>query len=137
MEGGLSLPAELRSDLRRVDGVAEVVARPVGNEPDQAMVVRKVGAHLLGEEFEELMEQLEVGEFGVAADVVGLPFLSLLQNRPDRLGVVIDVEPFAHLGAAAKDRERLQMEGVLDHAGNELLGVLVGAIVVAAVRDGG
>ena len=49
--------------------------------------------------------------------------------------VVLDVEPVAHVQAVAVDRQRLVLEGVGDHQRDQLLGKLVGAVVVAAARD--
>ncbi len=49
--------------------------------------------------------------------------------------MVLDVEPVAHVAAVAVDRQAAALDGVEDHQRDQLLGELVGAVVVRAVRD--
>ena len=66
----------------------------------------------------------EIRPLVVAADVVSLAELALAQNRPERLGVVADVKPVAHVHAVAVNRNRFPREHVLDDDGDELFGKL-------------
>ena len=52
-----------------------------------------------------------------------------------RARVVLDVEPVAHVGAVAVDGERLFLERVEDHQRDQLLGEVVGPVVVGAIGD--
>ena len=51
--------------------------------------------------------------------------------------MVLDVEPVAHVAAVPVDRQALPLDRVQDHEGDELLGELVGAVVVRAVGEEG
>ena len=51
--------------------------------------------------------------------------------------MVADEEPVADLEAVAVDRERLGLQGVREHEGDEFFGELQGAVVVGAVGDEG
>ena len=69
-----------------------------------------------------------------AADVVGLAGPPTLQDRGQRAGVVLDVQPVAHVGAVAIDRQRLALQRLQDDQRNELFREVVGPVVVGAVR---
>jgi hypothetical protein len=58
-----------------------------------------------------------------------------LDQRLDRLGVVVDVEPVTARLTFAVDRERLVAESLDDEARDDLLGMLAGAVVVERARD--
>ena len=70
------------------------------------------------------------GQLVGAADVVDLPGLALLEHGVDRGAAVLDVEPVADLHAVAVDGQRVAGERVEDAERDQLLGVLVGAVVV-------
>ena len=63
------------------------------------------------------------------------PGAPLREHEQDAGAVVLDVEPVAHVAAVAVDRQRLALERVQDHERDQLLGELVRAVVVRAVRD--
>lgn len=50
--------------------------------------------------------------------------------------MVVDIEPVADVEAIAMDSEPLALGAAMDHAGDELFRVLVGAIVVGAMGNG-
>ncbi len=99
-------PAELVLELGGVDGVALVVARPVGHEGDQLAPGPRRGPQLV-EHVADGLDHLEVGALVAAADVVLLAEPARGQDGPQRAGVVLDVEPVADVVAAAVDRQRL------------------------------
>ena len=80
------------------------------------------------------MDDIEVRLLVPASDIVGLPHPSGLEDPADGGGVVLYIEPVAHLLAIAIDGERLAGESVVDDQGNQLLREMVGAVVVGAVR---
>jgi len=127
LEFRLRLPAELRVDLRRVDGVAAVVALAVSDVLDEVFGV----AELL----EDGLDDVDVGALIVAADVVDLADAALLQDQVDGMAVVLDVEPVADVLAVAVDRQLLVGQRVDDHQRDELLREVVRAVVVRAARD--
>jgi hypothetical protein len=69
----------------------------------------------------------------VSADVVGRAGLALFQDQSQGAGVVVDIQPVAHVVALAVDRQRLAFQRVEDHQRDELLGKVIRAVVVGAV----
>lgn len=122
-------PAELAPELGRVDGVAAVVAGAVG-DPVEVLGVAPHGR-------EDHAEHGNVVPLAVGADEVGLPQPALREDVPDGRGVVLGVDPVADVLAAAVELGADAVDDVGDLPGDELLHVLVGAVVVGAVGDRG
>ena len=127
LELRLRRPAEFRVDLRRVDGVAAVVALAVGDVLDEVFGLTEL--------LEDGLDDVDVGALIVAADVVDLADTALLQNQVNRMAVILDVEPVADILAVAVDRQLLVGQRVDDHQRDELLREMVRAVVVRAARD--
>ena len=122
-------PAELSLQLRRVDGVATVVARAV---PHPVEVVGILAHHL-----EDHAQHRDVVLLAVGADEVGLSHAALREDGPHGRRMVLGVNPVAHVLALAVELGAHAVDDVRDLARDELLHVLVGAVVVRAVRDRG
>ena len=122
-------PAQLALELRAVDGVAAVVAGAVGNPVE----VLGVAAHGL----EDHAQDGDVVLLAISPDEVGLPHAALGEDVPDGRGVVLGVDPVADVLAAAVELGAHAVDDVGDLPGDELLHVLVGAVVVGAVGDRG
>ena len=122
-------PAELALELGRVDGVAAVVAGAVG-DPVEVLGV-------LPHRLEDHAQDGDVVLLPIGADEVGLPHAALGQDVPDGRGVVLGVDPVADVLAAAVELGAHAVDDVGDLPGDELLHVLVGAVVVGAVGDRG
>ena len=122
-------PAELALELRAVDGVAAVVAGAVGDPVE----VLGVAAHGL----QDHAQDGDVVLLAICADEVGLPHAALGEDVPDGAGVVLGVDPVADVLAAAVELGADAVDDVGDLPGDELLHVLVGAVVVGAVGDRG
>ena len=122
-------PAELALELRAVDGVAAVVAGAVGDPVE----VLGVAAHGL----EDHAQDRDVVLLAVSSDEVGLPHAALGQDVPDGRGVVLGVDPVADVLALPVELGAHAVDDVRDLPGDELLHVLVGAVVVGAVGDRG
>ena len=122
-------PAELALELRAVDGVAAVVPGAVGDPVE----VLGVAAHRL----EDHAQHGDVVLLAVGSDEVGLPHPALREDVPDGRGVVLGVDPVADVLAAAVELRADAVDDVRDLPGDELLHVLVGAVVVGAVGDRG
>ena len=122
-------PAQLALELGRVDGVAAVVAGAVGDPVE----VLGVAAHRL----QGHAQDRDVVPLAVGADEVGLPHAALGEDVPDGRGVVLGVDPVADVLAAAVELGAHAVDDVGDLPGDELLHVLVGAVVVGAVGDRG
>ena len=122
-------PAQLALELGAVDGVAAVVAGAVGDPVE----VLGVLPHCL----EDHAQHGDVVLLPIGADEVGLPHPALGEDVPDGRGVVLGVDPVADVLAAAVELGADAVDDVGDLPGDELLHVLVGAVVVGAVRDRG
>lgn len=122
-------PAQLALQLRAVDGVAAVVAGAVGN-PVEVLGV-------LSHRLEDHAENGDVVPLAVGSDEVGLPHAALGQDVPDGRGVVLGVDPVADVLALPVELGAHAVDDVGDLPGDELLNVLVGAVVVGAVGDRG
>ena len=123
------LPAELAPQLGRVDGVAAVVA---GAVLDPIEIVGVLTHHL-----EDHPEHRNVVLLPVCADEVGLARAAFGEYRPHGRAVILGVDPVAHVLARAVELGAHAVDDVRYLARDELLHVLVGAVVVAAVADGG
>lgn len=122
-------PAELALELGGVDGVAAVVAGAVG-DPVEVLGV-------LSHRLEDHAQDRDVVLLAICADEVGLPHAALGEDVPDGAGVVLGVDPVADVLAAAVELGADAVDDVGDLPGDELLHVLVGAVVVGAVGDRG
>ena len=122
-------PAQLALELRAVDGVAAVVSGAVCDPVE----VLGVAAHGL----EDHAQHGDVVLLPIGADEVGLPHVATGEDVPDGAGVVLGVDPVADVLAAAVEPGAHAVDDVGDLPGDELLHVLVGAVVVGAVGDRG
>ena len=122
-------PAELALELGGVDGVAAVVAGAVG-DPVEVLGVLSHG-------LQDHAQDGDVVLLAVGADEVGLPHAALRKDIPDRGAVVLGVDPVADVLAAPVELGAHAVDDVRDLPGDELLHVLVGAVVVGAVGDRG
>ena len=122
-------PAQLALELRAVDCVAAVVAGAVG-DPVEVLGV-------LPHRLEDHAQDRDVVLLAVGSDEVGLPHVALGEDVPDGRGVVLGVDPVAHVLALSVELGADAVDDVRDLPGDELLHVLVGAVVVGAVGDRG
>ena len=122
-------PAELALELGRVDGVAAVVAGAVG-DPVEVLGVAPHGR-------KDHTQDSDVVLLSISSDEVGLPHAALGQDVPHGRGVVLGVDPIAHVLALPVELGAHAVDDVRDLPGDELLHVLVGAVVVGAVGDRG
>ena len=127
--GVLGLPAELAAQFGGVDGVAAVVA---GAVLDPIEVVGVLAHHL-----QDHAQDRDVVPLAVGADEVGLAHAALREDGPHGARVVLGVDPVAHVLALAVELGANAVDDVGDLARDELLDVLVGAVVVRAVGDRG
>ena len=122
-------PAQLALELRAVDGVAAVVSGAVC-DPVEVLGVAAHGR-------KDHAQHGDVVPLAVGSDEVGLPHAALGEDVPDGRGVVLGVDPVADVLAAAVELGADAVDDVGDLPGDELLHVLVGAVVVGAVGDRG
>src|SRR3989442_12607674 len=117
-QGMLPRPPQL-PDLVAVQGIAAVMARAVGDMPDQRQRLSK--------QLEDRLGHLLVGSLVAGAKVVYLSRLALLEHERNALAVVLHIDPIALLKPIAVERQWLILQGVRHEERDELLRVLVGA----------
>lgn len=122
-------PAQLALELGGVDGVAAVVAGAIG-DPVEVLGV-------LSHRLEDHAQDGDVVLLAICADKVGLPHPALGEDVPDGRGVVLGVDPVADVLALPVELGADAVDDVRYLPGDELLHVLVGAVVVGAVGDRG
>lgn len=121
--GGIAKCAQRRV----VEAVAAVVALAVLDPRD--LVPTRAAAVKQG------LRELDVGQLHVTADVVDAPALASLESKLDAAAVVVHVDPAADVPAIAVERDRQPVEEVSGKERDDLLGELVGTVVVGAPRD--
>ena len=125
----LRRPAELGAQLGRVDRVTAVVARTVLHPIERVLV--------LPHHPQDHAQHGDVVLLAVRADQIRLADTALRQDRPHAAGMVLRMDPVAHVLAIAIQLRAKTLEDIRDLARDELLHVLVRAVVVRAVGDGG
>ena len=122
-------PAQFGPELRGIDRVTAVVARTVLDPVER---VFRLSHHL-----QDHAQHGDVVLLTVRADQVGFADPALGQDGPHAAGVVLGVDPVAHVLALAVQLRTDALENVGDLARDELLHVLVRAVVVGAVGNRG
>src|SRR4051812_11780605 len=87
------------------------------------------------EEAADLAHDVDVSALAVAAYGVRLARSSTCGDRAQRSGVVVHMEPVAHVFTVAVYRQRLFAERALNRERNQLFGKLVRTVIVRAVAD--
>ena len=122
-------PTQFGPELRGIDRVTAVMARTVLHPVERVLV--------LSHHLQDHAKHGDVVPLAVRADQVGLADPSLGQDRPHAAGMVLGVDPVAYVLAPAVQLRPLALEDVRDLAGDELLHMLVRAVVVRAVGNSG
>ena len=135
----LRLPANLRLDLVRRDGVASVMSLSVLHIGDQILrdelLSRVIISELLLKGLKDDMDDLDILFLIVSAYIIRLKQPALLLYHVDRLGVVLDIEPVAHVLAIPIYRKLLAVKRIVDNQRNQLLRELVRPVIVGTVCD--
>jgi len=95
-----------------------------------------MGIEVPVEQHAQLVHDVDVPPFVVAADVVALADASLLDDQRQRTAVIEHEQPVAHIAALSVDRQRFAIQRVDQHQRDEFLGELEGSVVVRAVTGG-
>ena len=122
-------PTQFGPELRGIDRVSTVVARTVLHPVERVLA--------LSHHLQDHAKHGDVVPLAVRADQVGLADPALSQDRPHAAGMVLGVDPVAYVLAPAVQLRPLSLEDVRDLSGNELLHMLVRAVVVRAVGNCG
>lgn len=133
LEGGF--PTQFVFELRGVDGVAQVVAGAVGDEGDEVEIGVFGAAEQAIDGAHHEAYDVDVAPFVETAYIIGVGHDALVIDEVDGASVVHHIEPVAYVFAFAVDGEGTTVADVVDEQRDELLGELVGAVIVRAVAD--
>lgn len=120
------------------------MAGAIRNEGNQVLVVGGFiaakaaptsGRRKLLQEITEHMHHFNILPFVVATDVVGLPHFTLGNYRLESPGMIFHIKPVSDLITLAVHGQRFSLQGIEYHQRNELLGKVVGAVVVRAIGE--
>ena len=107
----------------------------VGNEGNEVHVLAFLTTQQAVDGVDDNLDDIDVLPLVETTDVVGLGNHTLVEDEVDGTGVVLNEQPVAHVLALAIDGQRLAVADVVDEQRNQLLGELIGAVVVRAVGD--
>src|SRR4029079_17517248 len=135
LEALYGAPAELALDLRGIDRVAAIMTRPVGDEGNQLLPGALARRRIVVEQPAYLAHDIDIPALLAAADIVSLAGDTSLDDQGQRASVILDIEPIAHILAIAVDWQRLSGETPDDHVRDELLGEVIGPVIVRAIGE--
>src|SRR3954467_12477109 len=78
----------------------------------------------------DLAHHVDVRALISSADVVGLSGATARQDEPQSSGMVLHIKPIANIRAVSVNRERCPRERVENYQRDQLLGEMVGTIIV-------
>ena len=107
----------------------------VGDIGDEIHVPALLAAEETVDGVDEHLDDVDVLPLVEAANVVGVGYLALMEDDVDGTGMILNVEPVAHVLTLTIDGQRLTVADVVDEQRNQFLGELVGTIVVGAIGD--
>ena len=106
------VPGQRGAGISRIDLIAEIVARPVAHEMDQARA-RAAGVRRDAVELgTDRVHHIDVAARLASADGVGPARRAAFDDAEQGGGVVLDVEPVARLAAIAVDGQRPALQRI-------------------------
>ena len=122
-------PSELLPQLAEVDCITSVMAGAIAH-PIKVILITT-------ESPKKLLKHGQVVAPAIGPNQVRLPHAALGKDAPDGPRVVIDVNPIANIVSFAIKLRANAIDEVRNLARNELLHMLVGAVVIGAAGNGG
>ena len=132
----LGLPTQLSFDFIPIESIPEIVTGSVLHIGDQRSILLHTFSLCMSKSLDEQLQKVDISFFTPPSDVVVLSPFAHFQDLPNRLCVVIDIEPVSDIDPFAIDRQGLFFDTTVDHARDKFFFILMGAIVVAAMGEG-
>ena len=79
--------------------------------------------------------EVDVAPLVEAPDIISVSNLPLVEDEVYGTSMVYDIEPVTHILSRTIDRKGTTQDNILDEERDKLLGILVGTVVIGAVRD--
>lgn len=130
-------PAQFVLQLVAVYGIAQVVPLAVGHVSYQFLRCAFRIAQQAVHRFYDYLDKVYIFPFVEATDIVRISRSAFMENNINSPCMVNYIEPVAHILSFAIDRQRLAVADVVDEERDQLLGKLVGTVIVGAVRHDG
>jgi len=109
------------------------VSESVGDVGDQTLALTFRVAEKTVNGLDDDLDEVDVLPFIEAADVVGVGGLTLVEDEVDGAGMVLHVQPVAHVLTLAVDGKWFAVAYIVDEEGYQFLRELVRSVVVGAV----
>ena len=120
--------------LRGVNGIAEVMTCSVGHVCDEWERMSFGMAEESIHSGDQDLDEVDVLPFVEAPDIIGLCRATFVKDQVDGPCMINDIEPISDILTLTVDGERLAMTDVIYEERDQLLGELIGTVVVGAVR---
>lgn len=127
--GHLLRPSQLMK-LSGMNSVTQIVEFAIGDEGDELVLLS-----FLAQDLDQILGHLQVRYLVVAANVVNVGNLTLVEDGVERAGNILNEQKVTGVGSISVQRELHTFEKLVGKLGNELLGVLVRAVHVVAASD--
>ena len=79
------------------------------------------------------LNQVDILPLVESSDVVGISYLSAMEDQIDCTSMILDIQPVADILTLSVNRQRLTMADIVDKQRNQLLRKLIRAIIIRAV----
>src|SRR5262249_54454108 len=128
LESRAWLPGELALRMTGVDGVAQIVPGPVGDEADQPLPwPGRIGPTAI-DDGADPPHHIEVAALGAPAEIILAAGLAGGERQAQAAHMILDMQPVAPILAASVDRQLAARQRIEDDQRDQLLGILAGAI---------
>ena len=102
----------------------------VGNEGYQVHILAFLTSQQTIDSLDNNLNDVDVLPLVEASDVVGIGNLTLMENHIDGTGMILNIQPVAHILTLTIDGQRLTMADIVDKQRNQLLRELIRTVVV-------
>ena len=107
------LPAEFSLQLGGVDGITQIMTGTVGDKGNQIHILAFLSAQQTIHRLNHHLDDIDVLPLVEATDVIRIGNLSLMENHVDGTGMILYIQPVAHILTLTIDWQWLAVADVL------------------------